>query len=107
MDVVAPPRNFRRNMGVAEWFCSLRELRAPYGRGEGGAAGERIFRVAAVPSSSSLTARVASQISVAAGQFFVTLIRGLGGYRLRPDVIVGTVPALPTCLLYTSPSPRD
>lgn len=99
VDVVAPPRNFRRNMGIAEWFCSLCELRAPYGRGESGAAGERIFRVVAVPSSSSLTARVVSQISVAAGHFFVALIRGLGGYRSRPDVIVGTVPALPTAMV--------
>lgn len=103
VDVVAPPKSFRRNIGTSEWLRSFRELGFPCGKGEGGASGERIFRVAAVPSNSSLTARIVSQISVAAGQFFVALIRGLGCSETKPDVIVGTVPALPTAMVtYTA-----
>lgn len=99
VDVVVPPKNFRRNMGISQWFCSFRELGIPCGEGERGASGERIYRVAAVPSTSSLTTRVISQASVAIGQFFVTLIRGFGGAKSRPDVIIGTIPALPTAVV--------
>ena len=99
VDVIAPPRKFRRNMGFAKWIGSLRELSSPLGVGEEGESGEQIFRTVALPSTSSLTTRVVSQASVAVGQLCIALLRCRKGSSVRPDVIVATVPALPTAVV--------
>lgn len=62
---------------------------------EVGTDGETIFRSAYFPSSHSLTSRAVNQAVVAFGIGYEVVRRFAFGRRRRPDVIVGTVPALP------------
>ncbi|QGU08468.1 putative glycosyl transferase [Corynebacterium occultum] len=94
--VIAPPPHYLRNLSLREWwkerkFSSHREP----GRGQ---SGELIIRSGFVPSGSSLTQKAINQSTVALGSLWVVLKRPgvLKGYR--PDLIIGTVPALPTAL---------
>lgn len=92
--VVAPPAHYDRRMSFSCWvkargFLSQKET-------ERGPSGERIVRSGFFPGGSSLTVRAFNQAAVALGSLQVLLAaRGsLKGYR--PDLIFGTVPALPT-----------
>lgn len=94
--VIAPPPHYLRNLSLREWlqerkFSSHRETSS-------GPSGERIIRSGFVPSGSSLTQKVLNQSTVALGALWVVLKRPgvLKGYR--PDLIIGTVPALPTAV---------
>lgn len=94
--VIAPPPHYLRNLSFKEWwqerkFSSHREAGS-------GPSGERIIRSGFVPAGSSLTQKVLNQSTVALGALWVVFKRPgvLRGYQ--PDLIIGTVPALPTAL---------
>ncbi|MGP6175291.1 glycosyltransferase family 4 protein [Corynebacterium sp. A21] len=94
--VIAPPPHYLRNLSVKEW---LRERKFSSHREVGsGPSGERIIRSGFVPAGSSLTQKVLNQSTVALGSLWVVFKRPgvLKGYQ--PDLIIGTVPALPTAL---------
>ena len=92
--VVAPPAHYDRKMSFPRWVKARGFL--PRKETELGPSGERIVRCGFFPGGTSLTVRALNQAAVALGASQVLLIsRGsLKGYR--PDLIFGTVPALPT-----------
>lgn len=92
--VVAPPAHYDRKMSFSRWVKARGFL--PKKETERGPSGERIVRSGFFPGGSSLTIRAFNQAAVALGSLQVLLdTRGsLRGYR--PDLIFGTVPALPT-----------
>lgn len=94
MTVVAPPAHYDRKMSFSRWVKARGFL--PKKETERGPSGERIVRSGFFPGGSSLTIRAFNQAAVALGSLQVLLdTRGsLRGYR--PDLIFGTVPALPT-----------
>lgn len=92
--VVAPPAHYDRKMSFSRWVKTRGFL--PKKETERGPSGERIVRSGFFPGGSSLTIRAFNQAAVALGSLQVLFdTRGsLRGYR--PDLIFGTVPALPT-----------
>lgn len=92
--VVAPPPHYRRPVSLKEWvsergFANSQKV-------ETGRAGETIQRTGYFPSGRSLTRRIFNQGWTAACMVG-TLVRRTGYLRtFNPDLIIGTVPALPT-----------
>lgn len=93
VDVVAPPSHYMREESFRDWANNRRARKSA--QVEVGASGETIFRSAYFPSSHSLTSRAVNQAVVALGIGSEVVRRYAFGRRKRPDVIVGTVPALP------------
>lgn len=95
--VVAPPAQFARNSGYKVWLRQISHIRK--NRREEGASGEYIWRSAYFPADRSLTSRVVNQASVALGQLFRIIGIRSSVKKFAPDLIVGTVPALPTAFV--------
>lgn len=95
--VVAPPAHYDRKMSFPRWV-KARGF-SPRKKTELGPSGERIVRSGFFPGGTSLTVRAFNQGAVALGSLQVLFAsRGsLNGYR--PDLIFGTVPALPTSVV--------
>lgn len=94
--VITPPPLADRKIGWWQWASqpgehSRRSI-------ETGPSGEAIFRCGFVPVGSALTAKVANQVAVAVGMVRVALCEHHRG-GIRPDLVIGTVPALPTALV--------
>lgn len=64
-----------------------------------GSEGEKILRTGFIPASDSLTSRVLNQISVATTALTASLGVKSPVRLFRPDVVIGTVPALPTAVV--------
>ena len=92
--VVSPPPHYQRRMGIKEWFTS-RGYR-PDDRPDTGPNGETIVRSGFVPGGSSITAKVVNQVGVATGMLAVLLLKRKPLRSFSPDVVIGTVPSLPT-----------
>lgn len=97
VDVIAPPPHYLRKVGWRQWFeegglFGLRTI-------EKGEAGERIVRSGFFPSGSSLTSRALNQASVAVSMSFLVLLGARRSGLRRPDLVIGTVPALPTAVV--------
>ncbi|MDO5513010.1 glycosyltransferase family 4 protein [Corynebacterium sp.] len=92
--VIAPPPHYQRKMDLRSWWSQRRYASSL--ETTTGPSGERIVRSGFIPSGNSLTLKALNQATVALGSLWVVLKRPgkLRGYR--PDVVVGTVPALPT-----------
>lgn len=95
--VIAPPPHYDRKIGFKAWIQKL-FTDGLHGE-EIGSSGESIFRSPFLPAGQSLTVRALNQAFVGGGAIFRVLWRtgNLKGYR--PDVIVGTVPAIPISLV--------
>lgn len=95
--VIAPPPHYQRKISVREWWAT-RQRRANRRESipDSGPSGEAIFRSGFFPEGPSLTQRVINQATVALGSVWAVLQKQgpLRGYK--PDLIIGTVPALPT-----------
>lgn len=92
--VIAPPPHYKRSISLREWLKSGGISAAS--TTEDGANGEHVLRSGYFPSGRSLTKRIFNQ-AWAALSMISTVVRPSGplsGYR--PDIIIGTVPALPT-----------
>ncbi len=92
--VIAPPPHYKRSISLREWLRTggfTRTLDA-----ESGFHGETVLRSSYFPSGRSLTRRIFNQAWSAVGM--VSAVQKLSGSSrsYRPDIIVGTVPALPT-----------
>lgn len=95
--VVAPPSQDERKVSFREWF-RRRGWRAQQDF-EPGTAEENIARTGFFPAGKSLTFRAMNQTAIALSQIAV-IIRKRGLLRdYRPDVVIGTVPALPTSVV--------
>ena len=95
--VVAPPPHYLRRISLKQWFSqkgyrSTKDL-------ESGPSGEHIVRSGFFPSSNSLTQRVLNQASVAISMGAMQLNPRGAVRKFDPDLIIGTVPALPTSVL--------
>jgi len=93
VDVVAPPPHYLRSVSFSQWVKTVKLPRRQ--KRERGLSGETIFRSLYLPSGNSLTFRAVNQLVVALGTvaevFQVYIRRGVP----RPDLVIGTVPALP------------
>lgn len=95
--VIAPPPHYDRRISPAEW---VRKFAAGgFNEEEIGDTGELILRSPFLPAGNSLTARALNQAFVGVGAVFRVLWRtgSLKGYK--PDVIIGTVPAIPIAMV--------
>lgn len=95
--VVAPPPHYQRRIAVKQWARN-KGFRADK-HSEQGPSGEQIVRSGFFPASKSLTQRVLNQASVAISMATMhfnprSLVR-----KYEPDLVIGTVPALPTSVL--------
>lgn len=95
--VIAPPPHYDRKIGLKIWMKKL-AIDGLHGE-EFGSSGETIFRSPFLPAGKSLTARALNQAFVGIGMIFRVLWRtgNLRGYQ--PDVVVGTVPAIPISIV--------
>lgn len=95
--VVAPPPHNERTIDFREW--RERGGLFPNPAIETGPSGERIIRSGFFPAGKSLTQRAFNQASVAISILVMsTSNRGqFAGYK--PDLVIGTVPALPTSVV--------
>ena len=95
--VIAPPPHYNREVSFKEWWENRKFVSAV--EQNVGPAGERIVRSGFFPAGKSLSARALSQAVVALGGLWVVVKRPgiLKGYS--PDVVIGTVPALPTAVV--------
>lgn len=97
--VIAPPPHYQARESLSSWVRNLRScnsLRSKMGRGP---VGETIIRTGYVPAGSSLTGRMVNQASVAVGSLYVSMKRSGHLKKFNPDIVIGTVPALPTAPL--------
>lgn len=95
--VIAPPPHYLRKISLREWVTTTFNSKPSIV--EVGSSQEQIFRSAFFPAGTALTQRVLNQAVVALGAL-VTILRrpdGLRGYK--PDLIIGTVPAIPTAMV--------
>ncbi|OFN17696.1 glycosyltransferase WbuB [Corynebacterium sp. HMSC055A01] len=97
VSVIAPPPQSDRKIDFSVWRRE-RKWRAQ-GEWERGASGERIARSGFFPAGRSLTVRAINQAFVALAE--VAVFARWGGVlkRYRPEVVIGTVPALPTSVV--------
>ncbi|WP_240510498.1 glycosyltransferase family 4 protein [Corynebacterium hadale] len=92
--VIAPKPHYERRVTVSQWWSGkmYRSFTSP----TPGTSGEKIIRSGFFPSTRSLTGKVINQISVAFGSLWVILRKPAALARFQPDVVIGTVPAIPT-----------
>lgn len=64
-----------------------------------GTSGEKIIRSGFFPSTRSLTGKVMNQVSVALGSLWVILRKPASLASFHPDIVIGTVPAIPTAVV--------
>ncbi|MEJ5998038.1 glycosyltransferase family 4 protein [Corynebacterium sp. H130] len=93
--VIAPPPHYLRKVDKKRW---LRQLRGS-AEIEAGTSGERIVRSGFMPAGRALTSRIVNQAVVAASMVTTRLGRFPELRDYRPDVVIGTVPALPTAVI--------
>ena len=95
--VIAPPPHYLRNVSLKEWF----EQKGYRSREEqrGGDPKRIIVRSGYVPGGTSITQKVLNQIAVAAGGMHVVFHRSGTLRDFQPDIVLGTVPAIPTAFV--------
>lgn len=91
--VVAPPPKQQRDSFSGVFSASSEVLRV---RSEVGAFGEVIIRSPYIKSGHSLVHRAAAQGAIAFGQLFAVVKKRKQLFDFKPDLVVGTVPAIPT-----------
>lgn len=92
--VIAPPPHYQRKIELKQWWATRKDRTSV--DVEQGPSGERIIRSGFFPAGPSLTQRAVNQATVALGAI-QTMLRKKGALKgYRPDLIIGTVPALPT-----------
>ncbi|PAT09076.1 glycosyltransferase WbuB [Corynebacterium hadale] len=95
VDVIAPPPHYNRNVGGREY---LRELTRFTFAPEIGPNGEHIYRCGYLPTSASLTYRALNQAVVSLSTVKIGLRMTFRRGFPKPDLVIGTVPALPTAI---------
>ncbi|WP_330166368.1 glycosyltransferase family 4 protein [Corynebacterium lipophilum] len=95
--VVAPKPHYERNVSLRDWY-KKRAFRSAMETTDGGS-GEKVIRSGFIPSSSSVTGKIFNQAVVAVGALWVIMKRPSSLKEYSPDLIVGTVPAIPTALV--------
>ena len=94
--VIAPPPHYQRELTLGDWWRSREERK--HADPEIGSSGERILRSAYIPHGSSLTLKALNQATVALGAMGLVFSRRRLLSDWKPDLVVGTVPAIPTAV---------
>ncbi|PAT04029.1 glycosyltransferase WbuB [Corynebacterium sp. NML 150383] len=95
--VVAPPPHYQRNVSLKEWIarrgyrCREEERDVSTAR--------IVLRSGYVPGGNSITRKVLNQLAVAVGELHVVFRRSGSLASFQPDVVIGTVPAIPTAFV--------
>lgn len=92
--VIAPPPHYQRKMSIKNWW-SARGMFSNKDQ-ETGPFGETILRSGFFPAGHSLTERIFNQASVAFSMLIMSVNPKSIVKQLSPDLVIGTVPALPT-----------
>lgn len=92
--VIAPPPHYKREQSLKMWLEAFKGLGSP--SIEWGPSGERILRCPFLPTTKSLTNRVINQLVIALGMLLLLIRKESVPRAFKPDLVVGTVPALPT-----------
>lgn len=95
--VIAPPPHYNRNVGFLEWLKNS-SFRAAVDTKIADTK-ETVVRTGFVPSGRSLSQRILNQAAVAGAALWVILRRPGPLKNLSPDLVIGTVPALPTAVV--------
>lgn len=95
--VIAPPPHYQRQIGLKEWMSKDSIFGSR--RTEEGNSGEKIFRSGFFPAGSTLTRRILNQASVASSMLAMQVTHRKQIQKINPDLIIGTVPALPTSVV--------
>jgi len=95
--VVAPPPHYQRPVSYREWIAGI--LKGGGRTGEAGPSGETIVRTGFLPSGKSLTSRALNQGFVALASLATIFFPPRPLREFQPDVVIGTVPALPTAMV--------
>ena len=95
--VIAPPPHYERQSTIVSFL--KQNLRAAKYNCSEGYFGENLIRSPYLPAGKSITARALNQGVVAMGSIFSVLRLALSGEQLRPDIVIGTVPAIPTSVV--------
>lgn len=95
--VIAPPPHYDRKISLRSWLKKL--VSDGLNHEEVGSSRELILRSPFLPAGKSLTARALNQAFVGFGVLARVVFRtgSLKGYR--PDLVIGTVPAIPISLV--------
>ncbi|MHA2789464.1 glycosyltransferase family 4 protein [Corynebacterium sp. S7] len=95
--VLAPPPHYQRKINLKTWWKNRGQCQSE--EAAEGPSGEQIIRSGFIPADRSLTRRIIGQASVAVGAVW-KLIKPSGLLRrYSPDLVIGTVPALPTAVV--------
>lgn len=95
---IVPPPHYERDLGINEWwqtFVTSRSRNEP----ELGPSGELIHRTAFLPAGRSLSQRILNQATVALGALWEVFRQPKWLRKFDADLVIGTVPALPTALV--------
>ncbi|MFS0182655.1 glycosyltransferase family 4 protein [Corynebacterium striatum] len=95
--VIAPPPHYQRRLEFKQWFSRNNIFGA--NKIETGESGERILRSGFYPAGPSLTNRILNQASVAASMLLMQATKRASIKNFDPDLVIGTVPALPTAMV--------
>lgn len=95
--VLCPPPHYQRKVDLKTWFEQMLSNHPP--RLEIGISGEIVQRTPFLPASSSLTSRALNQAVVAVGALAHAIVPNSPATKFQPDVVIGTVPALPTAFI--------
>src|SRR5690625_3540 len=95
---VVPPPHYERDLGIHDWwqtFISSKSRNEP----EAGPSGELIYRTAFLPAGKSLSLRILNQATVAFGALWEIIRQPKWLRKFDTDLVIGTVPALPTSIV--------
>lgn len=95
--VVAPPPHYLRKISLRDWAKGRKVRRLA--SLENGAKGEQILRSGFMPAGNSVTEKILNQASVAFGMVAEMMRSRKTISQFGPDLIIGTVPAIPTALV--------
>lgn len=94
---MAPPPHYLRIVSVKEWIAQKGYRAREEFRGSDPR--KVIVRSGYVPGGTSITQKVLNQAAVAAGGLHVVFHRSGSLKNFQPDIVVGTVPAIPTAFV--------
>lgn len=95
--VICPPPHYEREVSVGSWFRSV--IKRKPSSIETGPSGEKIVRSGYFPTGQSITMKALNQGFVALAMLTRGLIHGRTLRNFKPDLVIGTVPAIPTSLI--------